>query len=212
MKHTIPIFFLIAALPLLRGEEPTAVESNGIVRFEAESTKSNPGNWVKKTDLPDYSGDGYLEFTGNTPTNGPADSPLTYTFRISKAGLYFLHLRCARETIGDRDDLANDGYVRLEGDFGPGPNPGETHGDDAPLEMLNTDTKFFGGKDREFVWASGNRLDPGGHKNKRVAVYFLKSGETYTLTLSGRSQLFKVDEILFRHEDVDAEVAEAEKK
>ena len=132
-----------------------------------------------------------------------------FDFTIRKAGLYFLHLRCAREKIGDRNDLANDGYVRLKGEFGPGPNPGDEHGNDAPLAMLKKNTKFFGGDDKRFVWASGNRLDPGGHNNKRVAVYSLKAGETYTLTLSGRSQLFKVDEILFRHEDVPKEKAEA---
>ena len=53
---------------------------------------------------------------------------------------------------------------------------------------------------------------PGGHSNERVAVYSLKAGEAYTLILSGRSQLFKVGEILFRHQDVAKKVAEAKKK
>jgi hypothetical protein len=53
---------------------------------------------------------------------------------------------------------------------------------------------------------------PGGYNNKRVAVYSLKAGETYTLILSGQSQLFKVDEILFRRQDVAKKVAEAKKK
>lgn len=53
---------------------------------------------------------------------------------------------------------------------------------------------------------------PRGHNNKRVAVYSLKAGETYTLILSGRSQLFKAGEILFRHQDVAKKVAEAKKK
>ena len=78
---------------------------------------------------------------------------------------------------------------------------------DATLELLKTDTKFYGGDDRKFVWASGARLDPGGHNNKRVAIYNLKAGETYTLTLSGRSQQFKADTILFRHEEVPADEA-----
>lgn len=53
---------------------------------------------------------------------------------------------------------------------------------------------------------------PGGHNNKRVAVYSLKAGETYTLILSGRSQLLKADVILFRQHDVVKKVAEAKKK
>ena len=68
--------------------------------------------------------------------------------------------------------------------------------------MLKKDTKFFGGNDKKFVCASGNRLDPGSHNNKRGAVYSLQAGEIYTLILSGRSKLFKVDKILFRHEDL----------
>ena len=212
MKSPLP-HILFALLPLVSlADETVFEEADGVVRFEAEATKSRLGNWAMKTKVPGFQGDGYLEFTGNTTTNGPADSPLSYQFRIHKSGLYFLHLRCAREKVGDRNDLANDGYVRLEGDFGPGPNPGDSHGDDAPLAMLKKNTKFFGGDDKRFVWASGNRLDPGGHNNKRVAVYSLKAGETYTLILSGRSQLCKVDEILFRHEDVAKKVAEAKKK
>ena len=71
-------------------------------------------------------------------------------------------------------------------------------------------TKFFGGDDNKFVWASGNRLDPGGHRNKRVAVYNFKPG-VYTLVLSGRSKLFKVDRIFLRHEAIAKEKAEAVK-
>lgn len=198
---------LLGLLTFSARAEPVA-ETDGVVSIEMESTKSDLGNWVQKTEIEGYSGAGYLEFTGNTPINGPADSPLEYQFTISEGGLYFFHLHCARETVDGRSDLANDAYIRLDGDFGPGPNPGDQHTMDAPLELLKQDTKFFGGDDKRFVWASGNRLDPGGHNNKRVAVYHLKAGETYTLTISGRSQLFKADRFLFRHADVPAEEAE----
>jgi len=189
-------------------EPPTYKESGGVLILEAEETVSELGEWTAADAIPGFTGKGYLEFTGNSPVNGPPNSPITYRFRISKPGLYRLHLRCAREKIGDRHDLANDAYVRVEGDFEPGPAPGDVHGMDAPREMLGKDTKFFGGKDREFAWASGNRLDPGGHENKRVAIYRFKKGETYGLVVSGRSQKFKLDRILFRHIDVPKESAE----
>ncbi len=206
----IPCLFLFASFSY--GKE-VVEEKDGVVAIEAESTSSRKGKWKKKADIDGFSGEGYLEFTGNTPLSGKASSPLRYDFKIDKGGLYFLHLRCAREPveIGNemRKDVANDCYVRVKGDFGAGPDPGDKHGKDAPLKLLEEDTKFFGGDDQAFSWASGNRLDPGGHNNKRVAVYDFKEGETYQLTVSGRSQLFKLDRIVFRHEDVSPKIAES---
>ncbi|MEM6278176.1 MAG: hypothetical protein AAF733_01765 [Verrucomicrobiota bacterium] len=204
----IPLLFLCLWTPGYSSAGEIAEEENGLVAIEIESTDSPLGNWEKKTDLSGFSGESYLEFTGNTPTNGPADSPLAYRFSVERGGLYYFHLHCARETVGKRTDLANDAYIRLEGDFDAGPNPGDKHGMDAPLDMLKQDTKFFGGDDNLFVWASGNRLDPGGHNNKRVAVYHLKAGETYTLIVSGRSQLFKADCFVFRHESLPEDEVE----
>ena len=118
----------------------------------------------------------------------------------------------ARETLTingeSRTDIANDGFIRLDGDYGPGPNVGNSQGDHAPLADLQRDTKYFGGNDNRFVWATGNRLDLGGHANKRVPVYDLKAGETYTFVLHGRSQFFKVDRFVFRHEGVSSSNAQ----
>ena len=46
---------------------------------------------------------------------------------------------------------------------------------------------------------TGGRLDPGGKNNKRTAVYQFKSGQTYTLVISGRSKSFRIDRGMFRH-------------
>jgi hypothetical protein len=144
----------------------TYQESGGVVVMETENTPSPLGLWQKLTTISGHTGSGYLEFTGNDYTTGPPNSPLEYNFRINQAGLYYLHLHCARETVvidgESRTDVANDCYVRVDGDYGAGPNAGNNHGDDAPLSMLKSDTKFFGGNHNSFVWASGNRLDPGG--------------------------------------------------
>ena len=181
------------------------LENRGLVVMEAESTASEPGLWVLRDgglENPSL-GRGYLEFTGNKVTNGPANSPLEYAFRVGQGGLYALHLRCARETVGDRTDVANDCFVRLEGNYRQGPDVGTKHGDEAPLDVLRKNTKFFGGDDQKFVWSSGNRLDLGGHRNKRVAVYDLLAGETYKLVVSGRSQKFKLDRIVLRHHSIE---------
>lgn len=184
------------------------VEQDGLVIMEAENTTSPLDLWQTKTSISGHTGTGYIEFSGNTPLNGPAKSPLEYRFTINRDGLYFLHLFAAkehREINGElRTDVANDGFVRLDGNYDAGPNAGNSHGDDAPLAMLKRNTKFFGGANNQFQWASGNRLDPGGHNNKRVAVYRLRAGESYTFVLHGRSQFFKVDRIVFRHQSVSA--------
>jgi hypothetical protein len=108
----------------------------------------------------------------------------------------------------ERDDVANDCYVRVEGDYASGSKPGNRHGMDAPISLLKSDVKFFGGDNMMFSWASGNRIDPGGKTNKRIAVYNFKADETYKLVVSGRSKRFKLDRILFRHEK--SPTAEAE--
>lgn len=176
-------------------------EVKGKVVIEAESTPSKLGKWKMLKDVAGYSGEGYLEFTGNTPPGGKANSPIEYTFKIAEGGVYYLHLLCAKETLehkGEkRTDIANDCYVRVEGRYEAGPNVGNDSGDDASLRDLKKDTKFFGGKDKQFAWSSGNRLDLGGEKNKRNAVYTFKAGEEYTLVVSGRSQKFKIDQFMF---------------
>lgn len=184
------------------------VEQNGLVIMEAENTSSDLDLWIQKTAVSGYTGTSYIEFTGNTPISGPAKSPLEYTFDVTTSGLYYLHLFVSRETVDSRTDVANDGYIRLDGEYGQGPNAGNTHGKDAPLANLKASTKFYGGNNNQFVWATGNRLDLGGHNNKRVAVYDLTAGESYTFTMHGRSQLFKVDRIVFRHTDVAAASAQ----
>ena len=64
-----------------------------MVILETEFTKSNLGLWIKKTDVSGYTGSGHLEFTGNNQASGPPNSPLTYTFSITDAGVYRLIIK-----------------------------------------------------------------------------------------------------------------------
>lgn len=190
-------------------------ESGGLVVMEMESTSSPLGQWQQQNSLSGYTGDGYLRFLGNTFETGPADSPLEFQFQINRAGLYYLHIRCAKETHDGRTDVANDCYVRVEGDYTAGPGPHDSHGNNASLSLLQNDTKYFGGAANSWKWENGQNssggngnLDPGGHSNKRVAVYAFKAGETYKLVLSGRSKFFRVDRIVFCHSDTSTSMAQ----
>lgn len=186
------------------GTPPTECEGitdvNGVIMFEAENTTSDLDKWILKTDNPGYSGNGHLEFTGNGINGGSADSPLKYTFTVTEGGLYRLFIRARKRLEGAESDKCNDGYVKMEGDFGASPNAGNNHKDDAPEDMLRKNTKFFGGTANGWGWAL--QLDAGGYDNKRQAVYNFKAGETYTFTLSGRSIRWNVDRIVFRKEGV----------
>jgi len=200
----------ISALFLCNGSNAEHVynESDGLVIMEVENTESPLGLWKKETSLSGYTGSGYLEFTGNSYEIGKVHSPLIYNFKINQGGIYVLDLHCAKMTIKGRTDWANDCFVRVVGDYTSGEGSHDVPNGNASLNLLKTDTKFFGGKSDAWEWASGDfdptggRLDPGGKKNKRKAVYNFKSGETYTLVLSGRSKGFRVDRIVFRLDSV----------
>ena len=184
---------------------PVFLEAEGVVVIEAESSHSKPGKWEGKTDIEGYTGRGYIEFTGNKPAGGNADSPMVYYFRINKAGVYRLHLRAHKRLEGEESDKCNDAYVRVAGDFSATDKAGDKHNDDAQLDDLKKDTKCFGGSDKGWGWAE--TLDLGGHNNKRLPKYVFKSGETYALVISGRSQRFNIDRIVFCHESVDVRQA-----
>lgn len=187
--------------------------------MEAENTSSPLGQWQAQSLLSGHTGSGYLRFDGNTFLTGAPNSPLEYTFTIHQAGVYYLHLHCAKETQiinGEtRTDVSNDAYVRVEGDYNAGSPPHDSHGDNASLELLKTDTKYFGGGNNSWRWENGQNssggngnLDPGGESNKRVAAYEFKAGETYKLVVSGRSKAFRINRMVFRHTNTASAIAQ----
>jgi hypothetical protein len=182
---------IVAALVLPVLADPVFEESRGLVVMEAESTGSRLGDWKKKTDVEDFEGECHLEYTGNQTTTGPPDSPLKYEFKITKAGNYTMTIRARKRLETEREDISNDCYVALKGDF--------EAGGEAPLKVLEEDNKFFGGSADGWGWA--NTLDVS-HK-KFPAVYQLKAGETYELTIHGRSKNFNIDRIILYHDSHD---------
>ncbi len=176
---------------------PRFAAKDGLLVIEVESTSSSLGDWKVLQTIEGYTGGGHLEFTGNGPAGGPASSPLAYAFTVDMDGDYQLLIRAHKRLDGEQPDKCNDCYVRLEGDFGAGGS--------APLEFLGTDTKLYGGNPEGWGWTA--QLDRQ-HK-KYPPVYKLKAGERYTLTISGRSQRFNMDRIVFKHVSVADDKARA---
>lgn len=178
----------VFSAPLFEGKD-------GLLVIEAESTSSSKGQWKEREEVEGFTGECHLEFTGNQPANGPPTSPLKYQFTVDKDGIYRLLIRAHKRLEGEPGDRCNDCYVRLDGDFDTGGT--------APLKMLETDTKLYGGNAEGWGWTA--QLDRN-HK-KFPPLYKLKAGEKYTLIISGRSQRFNMDRIIFKHESVADEKA-----
>ena len=190
MKRTITILTLATHLTAaLATADPVFIENGGKVIIEAESTDSRLGKWKKKTDVADFQGECHLEFTGNETITGPPDSPLEYHFKINKPGTYQLILRARKRLETKREDISNDCYIALKGDF--------EAGGEAPLRVLRSDTKMFGGAPDGWGWATQIDVD----HIKYPVLYQLKAGETYELTITGRSKNFNIDRIVLFHED-----------
>ena len=182
--------------------------TDGLLIMEVESTPSPLGEWQKKKTVTGFTGDCHLEFTGNTPNNGPPVSTLTYSFTVDKDGIYQLWIRGHKRLVDDagneaRKDQCNDCYIRLEGDY--------QSGNETPLAILAADTKLYiHGKSAE-TWDWTAQLDykiPDTDQHaKTLPMYVLKAGASYTLHISGRSQRFNMDRIVIRHESVPTEKA-----
>ena len=176
-------------------------ETKGYVAIECEDTPSSLGLWKKVSSEADpayianASGGAHLEFTGNSPSGGSANSPLKYTFKINTPGTYHLILRCSKRLLdGETSDWANDCYVKMEGDF-TSPYSGTN---EPTTNDLKGNIKFFGGnKHPNLGWAVN--LDYLNHYKVKPR-YVFKSGETYTLTFSGRSQRFNIDYFVLYNE------------
>ena len=194
MKKLWVIVLAAIATGLSHGA-PVFEGKDGLLIMEAESTSSSLGDWEKKTAVEGYTGECHFEFTGNRPHSGPAEDPIKYQFTVDRDGVYKLLIRCHKRLEGEAPDKCNDCYVKLKGDFDTGGS--------APLEFLESDTKLYGGSPDTWGWSA--QLDRN-HK-KYPPLYMLKAGEKYTLTISGRSQRFNMDRIIFKHESVSAEKA-----
>lgn len=200
------IGWLLATVAFMSGTPSDAraafVEEDGLVVIEMESTDSDLGAWkLIPIDTAGYptqaQGAGHLEYPGGG-TWGVPDSPLTYTFKITTPGKYHLQFRAHKRLEGEEGDQCNDCFVKMEGDF--------TSGDpNIPLEALQADIKLFGGAPEK--WGVAQMLDINTRKFgidkrhlRRQAVYEFKQGETYTLTVSGRSKRFNLDRLVLSHE------------
>lgn len=204
-------FHLLAAFLLLGQTLLTARtyrETSGLVIMEMENTPSALAQWQKISKGDEHfvngaTGQSHLEYRGNTINGGDPDSPLSYTFKITKPGKYHLSMRGRKRLDGAEWDKCNDAYVRLEGDFQSG-------NDAYDLKPLTNDTKVYLPSPQHShgaeSWEWATQLD-GNDVHKKAVIYELKKDETYTLVVSGRSIRYNLDRLVLRHEFVPQDLA-----
>jgi|GEM_PF-3297792 len=198
MKTITTFIILLSCISSILGQTACIAyeEVNGLIIMEAENTATDyTGLWGLKTDVPGYKGSGHLEFLLNETRGGSPRAPLSYTFQIHTPGSYRILLR-ARKRIaeGDDQDKSNDCYIRVEGNYTASDNANDEENGFAKLEILQADTKIFGGNIDN--WGKAFTLDLG-RDGKRVPLYRFEAEETYTFVMSGRSRQYNVDRIIF---------------
>ena len=162
------------------------LEEDGIVLFEVEDIVPAEG-WQLRTDIEEYDGNGYFEWTGPNafPVSSAGLGTTTYHFRIETAGNYQFRWR-SYIAIGESNTEHNDSWVRL------------TTGEDIPEQHpLDGWTKVYMNNSNSWSWSS-NTVD---HVGEPIRQYFIQGD--HTVEISGRSNGHGIDRIaLYRYEDV----------
>ena len=108
----------MAVSPSASAEQPSRyLEADGLLVIEAESPllpETIPGDWLVRDDLPDHTGESFIEWNGarNYPKSAAGDGTLTYPVRIVTAGVYEFRWR-SRIARGEINTEHNDSWVRM---------------------------------------------------------------------------------------------------
>lgn len=160
----------------------TLVESGGILTVEMESADLTDTYWIKKNEIADYTGSGYLEYTGGTKTGIAGHSLLQYTFRITEPGRYSFKGRAYG--LGH---AANDIWAR----FPKGGVMTQYNGDSTGVKNDEW-FKFMVGPEGSWYYFMKTQHPETGEQLHDVYVDFPELG-VYTVEFSGRATDFKID-------------------
>ncbi len=165
---------------------------------EAESLALSPG-WEIKRDVAGYTGDSYLQWTGET-TFEPGTGLIAYAFDVSEAGVYQLNVRCHQG--GAIWDAANDMFVQIET-----ADVVEGYPDISKPEKAYVGSEFDFKLDREERMAARQSLTDDWRwwiwgEEVRSAFRFSLAEGGHVLKIYGRSNGFIIDRLaFFRIED-----------
>ena len=179
---------------------PTIEYGDGIIVFEAEAASYSDSHWkLRVPEDPEYEkyvthanasgiapvNNTYLQYIGgwNGQTKSMA-SAINYTFTCQKTGDYQLAARLLQPLKdGEPGDASNDFFIKMSGTF-----TSASKFEKADLEKIN---KFWGRGINQ--WGTAQYLE---HNGSDLPIYHFTAGETYTLTLVGRSQHSCIDYLI----------------
>ncbi len=197
-------------------------EENGLVVMEAENADYSGTNWEFRNSNPpgytgtrSYAGAGYLEYRGANAFRNPDDNPLNFTFRIDNPGTYFMLIRGFKNHNNEanpsspfEEDLNNDCWVRMRGNYEASPTPSgirrfSSTDPDNGVEYNGASQQVLGRYTKLFMsfsdWYSTRFLEYDDPIIKVEPLYVFRAGEEYTLSIAGRSFQFDIDRIyIFR--------------
>lgn len=153
--------------PLGSAQDGTYVMEDGLLVVEFESLAAG-GHWALEADVPGYTGEGFLRWTGPNLFDEPGHDAFWVEFEVEEAGLYDLRLRNHHDDPDSTE--SNDVWVRMDG---------------------GAWVKLFSGIKCQWTWASNHDFS---HDHKPPAQYELSAG-THRLEFSGRSHDFRLDRL-----------------
>ncbi len=164
------------------------LSKDGSIIIEAESAPASEG-WAYKADESGHTGFGYYEWTAKGQGIAAGKGILNYTFEVTEAGNYQLLLHNRMKDATNRPDTpdpdGNDVWVRLTG------------GKDVDgQQKLGTDWVKVAILGHLEGWTWNTNADPGKpHPITPVCRYFEPG--TYTIELSGRSEGYAIDRLVW---------------
>ncbi|WP_116770115.1 hypothetical protein [Maribacter litoralis] len=170
-------------------------EAEGLVMVEFESGQFSD-DWELKTQGDNYTGDGYMVWTGDQFLGSPGNGTVTFKLNITTPGTYRFEWRSS-VTTGDQGTEHNDSWLRFADadDFFGEKNDSRVY----PKDTGKTPNPNGSSKDGWFkIYRSGNDLDfkwntsTSDNDAHKIYVTF-NTAKIYTMEVSARSSGHAID-------------------
>ena len=153
-----------------------------IIAFEPENAEL-PETWknhIPGSSLPGYSGDGYIEYTGNNLIKD--ENQISFELTVENSGNYQLIMRSAIKYTGPIPDQSISCFIRLVGANG------------------------WQGEFSQFISRSINFWKWGGKAEhdhiRETVIYKLYANQPYTFQIRGKTRRFNIDRIVIFNKDL----------
>jgi hypothetical protein len=182
-------------------------EENGLLVVELESLPLT-GSWEVAHHIDGYTGNGYIQWTGNQFFNQTGNGAITFQIKINTPGTYSFNWRVA---VGNGEDgtLHNDTWLKINGDNFYAKQGGvHTTSRLKPKPQCNNDPtygcpngsssngffKVFGGQVGTFQW----KAKTSDHDAHDIAARFDTVG-VYSIEINARSSFQAIDRLILWH-------------